>query len=101
MFSLIFTFIYSGFIALLLTYFLSWFFIKSVYEKFTTTMNAYGNLQRDLCLLTDRTQKLLDELEKKSKNKNLNEINEDERKERWNRIRKAFDKKEREQDGSS
>lgn len=100
MFNLIFIFISSGLVAFILTVTFFSIFIKSVYKKFTSIMHAYGYMQRDLLLLKDRIEKLVDELDKKSLNKNLNN-HEDEREERWNRIRKAFDKKEKEKDGSS
>lgn len=90
------SFLFWGFISLLVIYFFLWMFTKIIFNKFTTTMNAFSSLQRDLCFMRERLQNLLDELDKKSENKKLNDISEDEREERWNRIRKAFEKQEKE-----
>ena len=62
---------------------------------------SFNSLQKDLCLLKQRIQKIIDEVEEKGQIKNLSVISEEEREERWNRIRKAFDKKEKERDGSN
>ena len=88
-----------GFISLIIIYFFLWLLIRIMFNKFMKTNNGLCSLQTDLCFLKERIQKLLDELEKTSQNKNINDISE-EREDRWNRIRKAFEKKEKEQDGS-
>ena len=94
-------FLFLGFLSIVVIYFFLWVFVKSIYDRFTTTMNGFSSLQTDLCFLRERIETLLDELDKKGNNKNLNDINKDDREERWNRIRKAFEKKEQDQDGSN
>ena len=90
-----------GFISLIVIYFFLWILSKIIFKRFMGTIQTFNSLQSDLCLMKERLQRLLDELEKKSENKKLNDISEEEREERWNRIRKAFDKKEKERDGSN
>ena len=95
------SFIFWGFISLIVIYFFLFILTKVFFKRFMGAVQTFNSLQTDLCLMKERLQTLLDELEKKSENKNLNDIIEDEREERWNRIRKAFDKKEKERDGSN
>lgn len=95
------SFIFWGFISIIIIYFFLWIFTKIIFKRSISTIQIFNSLQTDLCMLKERLQNLLDELEKTRDNKKLNDINEEEREERWNRIRKAFEKKEKERDGTS
>ena len=80
---------------------LNLFLLRLISKNFSNMLASFNSLQKDLCLLKQRIQKIIDEVEEKGQIKNLSVISEEEREERWNRIRKAFDKKEKERDGSN
>lgn len=69
---------------------------KIVQSGFDVLSMSDNELKNNTSSLNDKLQKLLDELEKNDETKILNEEDEKEREERWDRIRKAFIVKEKE-----